>query len=259
MGRREETDSQTQNPKTPKKKKLTPQRKKVSQSSPFVIIFVVTNQFIKLGLRSMITFCPSVNFVEIAKTLDDKRLGGQRTEAWSILKWLRNPVRYKNFVAAGYCAMWKGYEPALVAYTNEMLNEWERRGKKNELLKPYQDDGERNLVEEDVYELPPWWGCEELHSYHRHALVAKLPEHYGKLGWKEDGSLYNGSYPWPREVDGVWVLRWPKALKIQDVPVFRGDKDAIDVSNGKRKIRDSDEHTESRSRKSKRNVIINIS
>ena len=40
----------------------------------------------------MITFLPSANFDECARVLDDKRLGGQRTEAWSILNWLRNPV-----------------------------------------------------------------------------------------------------------------------------------------------------------------------
>jgi hypothetical protein len=144
----------------------------------------------------MITFCPQTNFDAIASCLDNKRLGGQRNEAWSILKWLRNPVRYKNFVAAGYCAMWKGYEPALVAYCNAMLVEWARRGKKNDLLKPYQNDKERNLVQEKDYEMPPWWGNEELHDYHKHALVAKLPEHYKKIFPDCDGSLYNGSYPW---------------------------------------------------------------
>ena len=113
----------------------------------------------------MITFCPlSDNFEAIARSLDDKRLGGQRNEAWSILKWLRNPIRYKNFVAAGYCAMWIGYEDALVAYTNAMLVEWARRGKKNELLKPYQDDAERNLVQKEEYKLPPWWGNQVLHE-----------------------------------------------------------------------------------------------
>ena len=44
--------------------------------------------------------------------LDDKRLGGQRTEAWAILKWLRAPEAYPKLVKAGYCLMWKGYEAA---------------------------------------------------------------------------------------------------------------------------------------------------
>ena len=55
-----------------------------------------------------------------------------------------------------------------------------------------------------------------------HALVAKLPEHYGPLFPSIDGSLYTGSYPWPRQIEeGVWVLRWPKALKLDDVPVIK--------------------------------------
>lgn len=167
----------------------------------------------------MITFCPLTDFAAIASSLDDKRLGGQRNEAWSILKWLRNPTQYKNLVAAGYCAMWKGYEDALVAYVNAMLVEWARRGKNNELLKPYQNDAERNLVQKEEFELPPWWGCEELHTYHKHALVAKLPDHYSGIFPGVSGELYNGSYPWPREVEGKWVLRWPKGLKRADVPI----------------------------------------
>ena len=39
------------------------------------------------------------------------------------------------------------------------------------------------------------------------------------MGWGEDGTAYNGSYPWPREVGGVWVIRWPKHMKRKDVPL----------------------------------------
>ena len=49
----------------------------------------------------MITFCPTSRIEDIPGLLDDKRLGGQRTEAWSILKWLRDPKNYKSLVAAG--------------------------------------------------------------------------------------------------------------------------------------------------------------
>ena len=49
----------------------------------------------------MITFCPCSNMEDIPSTLDNKRLGGQRTEAWSILKWLRADAP-KSLVAAGY-------------------------------------------------------------------------------------------------------------------------------------------------------------
>ena len=157
----------------------------------------------------MITFLPCADFDAIARLLDDKRLGGQRTEAWAILKWLRAPQEYPKLVKAGYCAMWDGFEDALIKYVNAMLVEWARRGKKNDLLQPF--DPSLGLQEVAAAPLPPWLGCEELHGYHRAALLAKLPQHYSQFGWSEQGSAYNGSYPWPvREVDtGAWVLRCP--------------------------------------------------
>eukprot|EP00966_Prymnesium_polylepis_P238113 5506409-Prymnesium_polylepis.1 len=75
--------------------------------------------------------------------------------------------------------MWKGYEDALVNYVNAMLREWQRRGKKNDLLKP--GDATLGLEERQNPPLPPWLGEERLHACHRSALVAKLPEHYGVL------------------------------------------------------------------------------
>ena len=166
----------------------------------------------------MITFLPCADFDAIARLLDDKRLGGQRTEAWSILKWLRSPDEYPKLVKAGYCSMWKGYEDALVIYVNAMLREWERRGKRNELLKP--GDAALGLEEQDGAIMPPWLGEELLHSCHRHALMAKLPEHYGAFGWAETGDEYDGSYLWPEQVEeGSWVLRWPKATKRPTIPI----------------------------------------
>ena len=164
------------------------------------------------GAVPMITFLPCADFDAIARLLDDKRLGGQRTEAWAILKWLRAPQEYPKLVKAGYCAMWSGYEEALVKYVNAMLREWARRGKKNDVLKP--GDAALGLEELASPPMPPWLGEERLHSCHRDALMAKLPSHYGRLGWAETGTEYDGSYLWPERLsDGSWVLRWPKAAK----------------------------------------------
>lgn len=167
----------------------------------------------------MITFLPSSDFAACASMLDDKRLGGQRTEAWAILKWLRSPGLYPKLVKAGYCKMWAGYEPALVRYLNAMLREWASRGKKNELLRP--NDPKLGLAESEggALEMPPWLGDERLHSCHRHALMAKLPEHYSQFGWEETGSEYRGSYMWPVLQDGEWYLRWPEALKLDPMPL----------------------------------------
>jgi hypothetical protein len=112
----------------------------------------------------------------------------------------------------------------LVRYVNAVLREWERRGKNNKNLKPNMP----GLEETSQYpEMPPWLYCEQLHAYHRHALVKKLPEHYKKFGWSEDGTAYNGSYMWPvQEKNGEWILRWPKASKIPSSPLFTASSDA---------------------------------
>jgi len=170
----------------------------------------------------MITFLPCTDFEEIARILDDKRLGGQRTEAWAILKWLRAPEQYPKLVRAGYCSMWKGFEPALVCYVNAMLREWARRGFRNELLAP----GDASLGLDEPASpppMPPWLGEEALHSCHRSALMAKLPTHYSQYGWPETGEDHDGSYLWPDRRDDGWVLRWPVAAKRPAIRLSRAD------------------------------------
>lgn len=182
----------------------------------------------------MITFLPYTDMEKVAQCLDDKRLGAQRYEAWSILKWLRNPTVHPNALKAGYCAMWKGYEMALAKYVICMLLEWEKRGYKNDKMQPNSPEllfftaDDADADEDNNPPLPPWWGNQILHSYHRHALMAKLPEYYQKFDWTEDGSKYNGSYMWPvqRDTDSRWIIRWPKALKLPSILIL-DDKDKV--------------------------------
>ena len=168
----------------------------------------------------MITFLPSADFDEVARMLDDKRLGGQRTEAWSILKWLRQPALYPKLVKAGYCAMWDGFEGALVKYVNAMLVEWARRGKKNDLLQPYDPALGLQEAATSPHATMAWLrGAPWLSPFStpREATAALRA-----IGWREQADAYNGSYPWPvRESEtGNWVLRWPKHLKLPT----RGDR-----------------------------------
>ena len=59
--------------------------------------------------------------------------------------------------------MWKGYEPALVKYLNLILVEWEGRGYKNELLKPY--DPGRGLDSRDSVSALGFLGpCPPIHT-----------------------------------------------------------------------------------------------
>lgn len=138
----------------------------------------------------MQTFLPYPDFAACAACLDDRRLGKQRVEAYQLLRVLRGETRgWRNHPAA---RMWRGYEPALGAYMNAMIDEWIRRGHRNTMQR----------VPVEAYD-PPWWlGRGEFHASHRANLLRKDREHYGRHGWTEDPST---PYVWPQgaaEADG---------------------------------------------------------
>lgn len=130
----------------------------------------------------MQTFLPYPEFNESAAVLDRQRLGKQRVEAYQIIKavnfgggWSNHPI----------VIMWSSFENALKMYSNSMVEEWVRRGYRNN-LEIYDLDGC-----EIIY---PWWlGIEELHASHRAALLAKDYKHYSKYGWLEAPRI---SYVW---------------------------------------------------------------
>ena len=120
------------------------------------------------------TFMPYADFVQIAKSLDDRRLGKQRVEAFQILKAnLGLTQGWRNHPAA---VMWRGHEGMLAAYTLVICKEWTKRGFMDntapqviELMKQYKLVPIKN----------PWWlGAEEFHKSHQSNLKRKLPEHY---------------------------------------------------------------------------------
>ena len=81
--------------------------------------------------------------------------------------------------------MWRGYEPALRQYMRAIILEWVARGYKNNMHIPEPED----------YELPPWWGREEIHASHRSALLEKDFEfYYGKWSWEDEPKI---DYIWP--------------------------------------------------------------
>ncbi|MDD5511119.1 MAG: MSMEG_6728 family protein [Dehalococcoidales bacterium] len=130
----------------------------------------------------MQTFLPYPEFDKSAAVLDRRRLGKQRVEAYQIIRaitygggWASHPI----------VKMWLGFENALKLYSNAVVEEWIRRGYRNN-LEIY------NLTDcEIVY---PWWlGMEEFHASHRAALLAKDYGHYSKYGWREAPVI---SYIW---------------------------------------------------------------
>lgn len=171
----------------------------------------------------MQTFLPYADFAECARVLDDKRLGKQRVECLQILKalqppetcptckgtgilsvgWIRDVARVNyqcpKCMAAGVLKrawsnhpatrMWRGYENALVAYTDDMCREWKRRGF---------DDTVQSKVwalnKPGECDMPTWLGNYNLHSSHRAALLYKNPAHYSQFGWTETPKQ---DYYWP--------------------------------------------------------------
>lgn len=133
----------------------------------------------------MQTFLPYAEFAKCAATLDVRRLGKQRVEAYQILRTLQGLSRgWRNHPAV---AMWRGYEDALGLYLNAMIAEWERRGYTNNMARyPLPDDA--------TPPLPPWLGRDELHASHRSNLLRKDPDFYGQFGWDEPPDL---PYHWP--------------------------------------------------------------
>ena len=131
----------------------------------------------------MQTFIPYTDFDECARALDYRRLGKQRVECKQILNAIeRGSGGWSNHPAT---RMWRGYEPALRQYMRAVILEWIARGYKNNMEIPDPED----------YELPPWWGREEIHASHRSALLEKDFEfYYDKWSWEDEPKI---EYVWP--------------------------------------------------------------
>ena len=145
----------------------------------------------------MQTFLPYKGFELSAQTLDYKRLGKQRVEAFQVLNVLlgRTETKAKGWVNHPITRMWKGYENALKLYTNVMIDEWVFRGYNNTMVK-------EDIVGKIVY--PQWVGYELFHSSHRANLLRKDNEFYSKYVWNENPS---SPYAWYDTDKKQWYLQ----------------------------------------------------
>lgn len=130
----------------------------------------------------MQTFLPLPGFQETARVLDYRRLGKQRVEAQQILNALEGGGGWSNHPAV---LMWRGYEPALRRYRNEMIKEWVHRGYNNSM--PLCHTGGR-------VRMPDWIGDEAFHASHRSNLLRKDQSFYSRYDWSEPSTL---PYVWP--------------------------------------------------------------
>ena len=94
--------------------------------------------------------------------------------------WIHHPIT----------KMWEGHEDALGVYMNACIDEWERRGFRNNMLR-------YNPLPN--YSIPTWIGDKDFHKSHRENLLRKDFSHYSKYFiddkpgdkyvWKNEGKV----------------------------------------------------------------------
>jgi len=133
---------------------------------------------------------PYPNLTKTAEVLDYRRLGKQRIETLQILHTLTGVSHgWRNHPAV---KMWEGHEVVLADYGIAMCEEWIARGYKDTTLPRLREI--RDNLENQVRELPSWWGEEALHLSHQSNLIRKDPIFYGQLF---SGIPDNLPYYWP--------------------------------------------------------------
>lgn len=145
----------------------------------------------------MQTFLPYADFERSARVLDVRRLGKQRVEALQVCNalhrdtggWIHHPV----------VRMWRGHEPALVAYGLAVTRAWRALGFGDTVLDQLRAHlhGAPERTQPELAAaglLPPWLGRADLHRSHRSALVRKDAAHYGPLFGDVPPDL---PYVWP--------------------------------------------------------------
>jgi hypothetical protein len=143
----------------------------------------------------MQTFIPHSDIDETARVLDTKRLGKQRVETVQIVRKLLDLTAKKGWANHPAVRMWRGYEAYLVKiYLRKIMNEWIRRGYKNDLCEKHWKEFIEHPKIKDEKPVVPNWITSEFCKSHQSNLIRKLPEHYGKLFPDVSDNL---PYIWP--------------------------------------------------------------
>lgn len=132
----------------------------------------------------MQTFLPYPDFRKSLQSLDYRRLGKQRVEAYQIIRIIKAALQSKEY-RGGYrnhpaVKMWHGHINALKLYYNLSIDEWVRRGYQNKMKK---------MKISGKISYPPWFGRENFHAAHRSNLLRKDKNFYGQYGWTEPPDL----------------------------------------------------------------------
>lgn len=134
------------------------------------------------------TFVTSSSLEECAKSLDWRRLGKQRVEAYQIWRVLTGKTTGRGWKNHPAVLAWQGHTCALAMYTNVMIREWIFRGYNNTMeLLPHCKNPQ----------FPWWWGWKPVIMSHKASLNRKMPEYYSfeiQDGYEEYG------YVWPSKI-----------------------------------------------------------
>ena len=143
----------------------------------------------------MQTFLPYKSFSESLKSLDWRRLGKQRVEAFQVLNVLLGRTNTKGWINHPITKMWAGYENALKQYLNECIDEWVGRGYNNNMFL-------EDITDPIIY--PHWLGDFEFHSSHRANLLRKDLLYYSQFNWTENPT---NPYTWYDTDKQQWYLQ----------------------------------------------------
>jgi len=135
----------------------------------------------------MQTFLPFDDFTSSVTSLDNKRLGKQRVEAFQIMRAISDPsYGWQHHPAVN---MWRGDDHALILYGVTCCVAWMQRGYNDTMLDRFVE-----ALPDGPAVVPPWIGNPEFHRSHQSNLIRKDPTYYGP---KFPDVPDNLPYVWP--------------------------------------------------------------
>lgn len=136
------------------------------------------------------TFLVMADFKLNAQLLDMSRIGKQRIEGRQILNIILGLSRSQSWSRHPIVQAWRPYPTALKYYINCIIEEFIRRGGRNNLP----------LFELPALILMPWWTqWERVHQSHRAMLMRKAPHYYGDK-FSVDPEYMAHGYIWPGSI-----------------------------------------------------------
>ena len=138
----------------------------------------------------MQTFLPYANFLESAKSLDNKRLGKQRVEVLQMLNKINGLTKGKGWTNHPCTKMWQNNPNALVEYGVTICEIWRAKGFKDTCMEKIS----KHFKSNETKQMPSWLGRMDIHISHQSKLIQKDPVFYKS---KFPNAPDNLEYVWP--------------------------------------------------------------